>query len=186
MQACLLHLPSAVAPQYPSTNLLYPSNSVVQVETELKAAGLSKEAISGIMTAMQVRTLQDLEGLLGHGNTAVQQLQRLFELAAGYGYDNWLVFDASIVRGLAYYTGGPIIGLTTSFLRSCSHAEHACSLRHACSRMRHACSRMQVLQAFLMYRGHGAAAVHRHTNHLHQAFGARHRTQDVALQSSLL
>ena len=78
---------------------------MAQVETELKGAGLSEEAISGIMAAMQVRSIQDLAGLLGEDNTAVQQLQRLFELAAGYGYDDWLVFDASIVRGLAYYTG---------------------------------------------------------------------------------
>ena len=81
------------------------TDSVIQVETELQAAGLSEGAISGIMAAMQVRSLQDLESLLGNDNTAVQQLQRLFELAAGYGYDDWLVFDASIVRGLAYYTG---------------------------------------------------------------------------------
>ena len=80
-------------------------DSMAQVETELKGAGLSEEAISGIMAAMQVRSIQDLAGLLGEDNTAVQQLQRLFELAAGYGYDDWLVFDASIVRGLAYYTG---------------------------------------------------------------------------------
>ena len=78
---------------------------MAQVETELKGAGLSKAAIAGIMAAMQVRSIQDLASLLGEDNTAVQQLQRLFELAAGYGYNDWLVFDASIVRGLAYYTG---------------------------------------------------------------------------------
>lgn len=81
------------------------SESMAQVETELKGAGLSEDAISGIMAAMQVRSLPDLASLLGENNTAVQQLQRVFELAAGYGYDDWLVFDASIVRGLAYYTG---------------------------------------------------------------------------------
>ncbi|KAL3163435.1 hypothetical protein ABBQ32_009811 [Trebouxia sp. C0010 RCD-2024] len=75
------------------------------VETELKGAGLNAEAISGIMAAMQVRSLSDLEILLGSDDIAVQQLQRLFELAGGYGFDDWLVFDASIVRGLAYYTG---------------------------------------------------------------------------------
>ena len=34
-------------------------------------------------------------------------LQRLFELVGAYGYSEWLVFDASIIRGLAYYTGKP-------------------------------------------------------------------------------
>jgi histidyl-tRNA synthetase len=29
----------------------------------------------------------------------------LLLLRAGYGYADWLVFDATVVRGLAYYTG---------------------------------------------------------------------------------
>lgn len=81
----------------------------MQVVTELKAAGLREEAISGIMAAMQVRSLSDLRSLLGDGNKALQQLERLFELASGYGYADWLVFDASIVRGLAYYTGQLVV-----------------------------------------------------------------------------
>ena len=72
---------------------------------ELQAAGLDSEAISGIMAAMQVRSLEDLQQLLGDNTPAVQQLQCLFRLAEGYGFHDWLVFDASIVRGLAYYTG---------------------------------------------------------------------------------
>lgn len=43
--------------------------------------------------------------MLGADSPAVQDLQRLFELAEGYGYAGWLQFDASVVRGLAYYTG---------------------------------------------------------------------------------
>lgn len=35
----------------------------------------------------------------------VKELQELFDLAKAYGYGDWLVFDASVVRGLAYYTG---------------------------------------------------------------------------------
>ena len=33
------------------------------------------------------------------------ELRTLFDLARAYGYDDWLAFDASLVRGLAYYTG---------------------------------------------------------------------------------
>jgi len=77
----------------------------LQVAAELQAAGLNPEAISGIMAAMQVRSLEDLQQLLGDDTPAVEQLQRLFWLAEGYGFRDWLVFDASIVRGLAYYTG---------------------------------------------------------------------------------
>lgn len=33
------------------------------------------------------------------------QLRQLFDYARAYGYEDWLVLDASVVRGLAYYTG---------------------------------------------------------------------------------
>jgi ATP phosphoribosyltransferase regulatory subunit HisZ len=47
------------------------------------------------------------QALLGEdASEALGDLQRLWALAAGYGYQDWLVFDASVVRGLAYYTGG--------------------------------------------------------------------------------
>ena len=38
-------------------------------------------------------------------NEAVADLRQLFRLADACGYADWLVFDASVVRGLAYYTG---------------------------------------------------------------------------------
>lgn len=50
--------------------------------------------------------MEELEALLGADNHAVADLRQLFSLAAAYGYADWLVFDASVVRGLAYYTGG--------------------------------------------------------------------------------
>ena len=54
---------------------------------------------------MSIRSLDDLASVLGPGSEAVADLQRLFALARGYGYEDWLVFDPSVVRGLAYYTG---------------------------------------------------------------------------------
>ncbi len=36
---------------------------------------------------------------------AVRDLRRLLELVDAYGHADWLAFDASIIRGLAYYTG---------------------------------------------------------------------------------
>ena len=32
-------------------------------------------------------------------------LKTLFSHAEAYGFGDWLVFDASVVRGLSYYTG---------------------------------------------------------------------------------
>jgi hypothetical protein len=43
--------------------------------------------------------------LLGADSDAVRELKQLFRLADGYGISDWLQFDASVVRGLAYYTG---------------------------------------------------------------------------------
>jgi hypothetical protein len=51
------------------------------------------------------RSLDALREVLGDDNAALNELQTLFTLAEAYGYADWLVFDASVVRGLAYYTG---------------------------------------------------------------------------------
>lgn len=42
---------------------------------------------------------------LGPAGEAVSDLKRLFSLADKFGFSEWIQFDASVVRGLAYYTG---------------------------------------------------------------------------------
>lgn len=76
-----------------------------KVEEQLAALGVDTSSIDGILSALTVRTLPELEALLGGESEAVRDMKRLFELAEGYGYSDWLVLDASVVRGLAYYTG---------------------------------------------------------------------------------
>ncbi|KAG7671296.1 hypothetical protein Ndes2526B_g02218 [Nannochloris sp. 'desiccata'] len=68
-------------------------------------AGLSTEAVDKILASLNIRDVAQLEALLGAENEAVSDLKKLFELAEAYGFADWLVFDASVVRGLAYYTG---------------------------------------------------------------------------------
>lgn len=61
---------------------------------------------TGIISALSCRCLDQLQEQLGPGGAeALSDLQQLWRLAEGYGYKDWLVFDASVVRGLAYYTG---------------------------------------------------------------------------------
>lgn len=72
---------------------------------QLAALGVAPEAIDGILSALAIRSLDELQALLGEESDAVKDLSKLFELAEAYGYRDWLVFDASVVRGLAYYTG---------------------------------------------------------------------------------
>lgn len=43
--------------------------------------------------------------VLGSAGEAIADLKQLFSLAEKFGYSDWIQFDASIVRGLAYYTG---------------------------------------------------------------------------------
>lgn len=43
--------------------------------------------------------------VLGEAGEAVADLKQLFSLAEKFGYSEWIQFDASVVRGLAYYTG---------------------------------------------------------------------------------
>jgi histidyl-tRNA synthetase len=76
-----------------------------KVVEELEALGVDASASDGILAAMELRSIEDLEALLGADADAVAELRRLFSLADAYGYADWLVFDASVVRGLSYYTG---------------------------------------------------------------------------------
>lgn len=79
-----------------------PRDKVVDGLVEL---GLTADIAERILGALAVTEVGELEGLLGSENEAVQDLKRLFALAEAYGYADYLVFDASVVRGLAYYTG---------------------------------------------------------------------------------
>jgi histidyl-tRNA synthetase len=75
------------------------------IEADLAALGLSGETVDELIATLSVDSLDALASVLGAEHEAVVELRRLWDLAAAYGYADWLVFDASIVRGLAYYTG---------------------------------------------------------------------------------
>ena len=77
------------------------------VKQELaKQVGLSTAVADTIVAATGAKTLEEFADIAGVGESAeVQELRRLFALAEDYGFADWLQFDASVVRGLAYYTG---------------------------------------------------------------------------------
>ena len=75
------------------------------IEKELAALGLQGHLVDSIIEILSLRSLDDLAAILGEEHEAVTELRQLFNLAEAYGYAGWLVFDASVVRGLAYYTG---------------------------------------------------------------------------------
>mmetsp|Transcript_32768 Transcript_32768/g.74931 ORF Transcript_32768/g.74931 Transcript_32768/m.74931 type:complete len:485 (+) Transcript_32768:51-1505(+) len=78
-----------------------------EVLKELKEkVGLSAEVGQTIIKATSAKTIDEFASLAQVGDSEdVQELQRLFTLAEDYGFADWLQFDASVVRGLAYYTG---------------------------------------------------------------------------------
>lgn len=84
--------------------------TLLQVRKQLAALGVGQEAATRVLAVMACGSLEELQQALGPSE-AVDELQMLFQLAEGYGYGAWLEYDASVVRGLAYYTGArPFLG----------------------------------------------------------------------------
>ena len=75
------------------------------IEGDMAALGLDGGMVDRIIEALSLDQLDDIAAVVGPDHPGIVELQRLFELAADYGYANWLAFEASLVRGLAYYTG---------------------------------------------------------------------------------
>jgi histidyl-tRNA synthetase len=67
--------------------------------------GVGIESSAEILKALEAPSVEELAVQIGTDSEAVNQVKRLFELADGYGIADYLIFDASVVRGLAYYTG---------------------------------------------------------------------------------
>ena len=76
-----------------------------QVASELADLGVKEDAVEGILAATRIEEIDDLAKILGEQNPSVKELRDFFELAEAAGCKNYLEFDPSVVRGLAYYTG---------------------------------------------------------------------------------
>ena len=75
------------------------------LEDQLTELGLSVDSIATIQSVLGIRSLDALEDSLGLEQESVSELRQLFTLLESYGAREWIEFDASVVRGLAYYTG---------------------------------------------------------------------------------
>ena len=75
------------------------------VSEQLGDLGLEKSAIRTIQSTLAIKDMNSLEETLGKESAAVTELTSLFSALEAYGISGWIEFDASIVRGLAYYTG---------------------------------------------------------------------------------
>ncbi len=75
------------------------------INEQLSGLGHSKEVISTIQSTLGINSLKSLKTTLKNDSEALNDLQTLFEAIESYGISDWVEFDGSIVRGLAYYTG---------------------------------------------------------------------------------
>ncbi|MBW2293408.1 MAG: histidine--tRNA ligase [Deltaproteobacteria bacterium] len=67
--------------------------------------GLDPSAAREVVQLLSLSSLDDAIHAAPKDSTAGEELQRLWRLLEAYGIDDRMVFDASVVRGLAYYTG---------------------------------------------------------------------------------
>ena len=75
------------------------------VSQQLADLGLEPNAIGTIQSTLGIKNMESLREVLGEDSEAVSELTNLFSALDSYGISEWVEFDASIVRGLAYYTG---------------------------------------------------------------------------------
>jgi histidyl-tRNA synthetase len=76
-----------------------------EIAALLRTEGLGDEAVRKTFDLLGVQTLDQAAALAGTGSPALAALRELFALAEVYGIADRLVFDISVIRGLAYYTG---------------------------------------------------------------------------------
>ena len=67
--------------------------------------GLSTESAREVVALLQMQDLDEASREAPAESPAREELQRLFALLEAYGVRDQVGFDASVVRGLAYYTG---------------------------------------------------------------------------------
>jgi histidyl-tRNA synthetase len=67
--------------------------------------GLAESDAREVIAMLSARGLEEAAAFAGEDSRALADLRRLFDLLDAYGCGDWAVFDASVVRGLAYYTG---------------------------------------------------------------------------------
>ena len=82
------------------------TDAVVELLTDPGGAiGLEKGEAQEVVARLGLRDLEAATDPLPDDSAAVAELRRLFDLLDHYGVRDRVEFDASIVRGLAYYTG---------------------------------------------------------------------------------
>uniref|UniRef100_A0A7S2URK0 histidine--tRNA ligase n=1 Tax=Attheya septentrionalis TaxID=420275 RepID=A0A7S2URK0_9STRA len=75
------------------------------IQGDLEELGLSREVVEKLVKVLTNNSIESIAEVLSPDSEAVKQLRSLLDLCEAYGISDWIMFDASIIRGLAYYTG---------------------------------------------------------------------------------
>jgi len=75
------------------------------IQGDLEELGLDRSVVEKLLQVLTNKSIDAIAEVLGEDSEAVQQLSQLLNLCKAYGIEDWIIFDASVVRGLAYYTG---------------------------------------------------------------------------------
>ena len=75
------------------------------IEDQLSDLGHDSKVVTAIQAVLGIKDMNSLQKALKDESVAVSELNLLFDAIDSYGISEWVEFDASIVRGLAYYTG---------------------------------------------------------------------------------
>jgi histidyl-tRNA synthetase len=75
------------------------------IQGDLEELGLDRTVVEKLLDVLTRKSIDELKLTLGEESAAVKQLTNFMALCKAYEIDDWIVFDASVVRGLAYYTG---------------------------------------------------------------------------------
>ena len=75
------------------------------IEEIMRGEGLDDEACRKAFDLMDIASLDQAAAVAGADSPAIARIRELFSLLEIYGVRDQVVFDVSVVRGLAYYTG---------------------------------------------------------------------------------
>jgi len=75
------------------------------VQGDLQELGLDRSVVERLLDVLSSKSMDALKEILGEESEAVRQLESFLTLCEAYKISDWIVLDASVVRGLAYYTG---------------------------------------------------------------------------------
>lgn len=75
------------------------------VQGDLEALGLDRTVVEQLLSVLSAKNIDELRESLGEESPAIAQLNEFFGLCEHYGISDWVQLDASVVRGLSYYTG---------------------------------------------------------------------------------